>query len=160
MRKTVGRIEPNIAFSYLDTAENMMGVDLLQYTLARRMLIQVAGLGLLLAAVGIYGVIANLASERTREVGIRMALGAQSRDVIWLFLRNGIRLALAGTLLGLAGALGLTRLLGHLVSGFPGSDPWIVIGIATVLVGVALLACWLPARGATKVNPIQALRAE
>ena len=160
MRKTVGRIEPNIAFSYLDTAENMMGVDLLQYTLARRMLIQVAGLGLLLAAVGIYGVIANLASERTREVGIRMALGAQSHDVIWLFLRNGIRLALAGTLLGLAGALGLTRLLGHLVSGFPGSDPWIVIGIATVLAGVALLACWLPARGATKVNPIQALRAE
>jgi predicted permease len=160
MRKTMGRIEPNIAFSYLDTAENMMGEDLLQYTLARRMLVQVAGLGLLLAAVGIYGVIANLASERTREIGIRMALGAQSRDVIWLFLRSGIRLAFVGTLVGLAGSFGLMRLLGHLVSGFPGSDPWIVIGIATVLVAVALIACWLPARGATKVSPIQALRAD
>jgi predicted permease len=160
MRKIVGRIEPNIAFSYLDTAGMMMGEDLVQYTLARRMLVQVAGLGLLLAAVGIYGVIANLATERTREIGIRMALGAQARDVVWLFLGNGIRLAIAGTAIGLAGAFGLTRVLGRLIAGFPGSDPGLIFGVAVALAGVSLLACWLPARGATKVNPIQALRAE
>jgi len=73
------------------------------------MLLQIAGLGLLLAAVGLYGVIANLASERTKEIGIRMALGAQRRNVIWLFLGNGLRLALIGTALGLLGAFGLMK---------------------------------------------------
>jgi predicted permease len=160
MRRLVGQMEPNIAFSYLDTAGEMMGQDLLQYTLARRMLVQVAGLGLLLAAVGIYGVIANLATERTREIGIRMALGAQARDVAWLFLGNGFRLALLGTVLGLAGAFGLTKVLRRLIVGFPGNDPWLIFGAAAVLAAVSLLACWMPARRATKVNPIQALHAD
>jgi len=160
VRETVGRIEPNIALSYLDTANNMMALDLRDYTLARRTLVQMAGLGLLLAAVGIYGVIANLATERTREVGIRMALGAQERDVVWLFLGNGVRLAFIGTALGLLGAYGLTKGLEHLVSDFPGRDPLIMGGVALLLVGVTILACWLPARAATKVDPIQALRAD
>lgn len=113
-----------------------------------------AVLGLLLAAVGIYGVVANLATERTREVGIRMALGAQEGDVVWLFLGNGIRLALIGTALGLLGAYGLTKGLEHLLSDFPGGDPLIVGGVALLLVGVAILACWLPAQAATKIDPI------
>ena len=91
------------------TADEMRAYDMLQYSLTRRMLLQIAGLGLLLAAVGLYGVIANLASERTKEIGIRMALGAQRRNVIWLFLGNGLRLALIGTALGLLGAFGLMK---------------------------------------------------
>ena len=160
LRKAVGRVEPNIALSVLMTADEMRAYDLLQYLLTRRMLLQVAGLGLLLAAVGIYGVIANLASERTKEVGIRLALGAQPRDVIWLFLGNGVRLALIGAALGLLGAFGLMQVLSHLISSFPGNDPWIVVAVALLLTCVALLACWLPARRATKVDPIAALKAE
>ena len=110
--------------------------------------------------MGIYGVIANLASERTREVGIRMALGAQPRDVLGLFLGNGMRLAVVGPAVGLLGAFGLTSVLKHLVSDFPGSDPLIVGGVALLLASVTILACWLPARAATKVDPIQALRAD
>jgi putative ABC transport system permease protein len=160
LRKAVGRLEPNIAFSVLMTADEMRAYDLLQYSLTRRMLLQVAGLGLLLAAVGIYGVVANLASERTKEVGIRVALGAQFRDVIWLFLGNGVRLALIGSTLGLLGAFGLMQVLSHLIASFPGSDPWMVVGEALLLAAVALLACWLPARRATKIDPIAALKAE
>jgi ABC-type antimicrobial peptide transport system permease subunit len=160
VRKTFGRIEPNIAFSFLGAADELMAQDLMQYTVARRMLVQVAGLGLLLAAVGIYGVVANLAAERTKEIGIRMALGAQPRDVIWLFLGNGVRLALIGTGLGLAGAFGLNKALGHLLSDFPGNDPWVVGSVGIVLITVTLVACWLPARGATRVNPMDALRAD
>jgi ABC-type lipoprotein release transport system permease subunit len=89
-----------------------------------------------------------------------MALGAQERDVVWLFLGNGVRLAFIGTALGLLGAYGLTKGLEHLVSDFPGRDPLIMGGVALLLVGVTILACWLPARAATKVDPIQALRAD
>jgi ABC-type antimicrobial peptide transport system permease subunit len=153
-------LEPNIALSMLYAADEMKTLDLLQYSLARRMLLQVAGLGLLLAAVGIYGVIANLAAERTKEIGIRMALGAQSRDVVWLFLGNGVRLAVIGTTLGLLGAFGLMNVLAHLIASFPGDDPWVVIGVALLLMGVTLMACWLPARRAAKVDPVVALRAE
>ena len=159
-RRTLAKIEPDIAITYLATAEEIMQSNLSGLTVVRRMLLEIAALGLLLSAVGIYGVIANLASERTQEIGIRMALGAQPGDVLWLFLRNGVRLALLGTAFGLLASFGLMRILNRIVAFVPGNDPWVVIGVAALLIGVALLACWLPARRATKVNPITALRAE
>jgi putative ABC transport system permease protein len=160
VRHAMARLEPNVVIPFLATADDTMTSTLSGFTLVRRLLIEVAVLGLLLAAVGIYGVIANLASERTQEIGIRMALGAQASDVRWLFLRNGIRLALLGTAIGLLGSFGLIRILNRTMSIVPGNDPWVVIGVAALLIGVALLACWLPARRATKVNPLIALRAE
>lgn len=104
--------------------------------------------------------IANLTAERTQKVGIRMALGAQQRDVVWLFLRNGILLAVFGTVVRLALSFGLLRLLNQMVSMMPGNDPWVLAGLAVLLIIVAMIACWLPARRATKVNPIVALHAE
>jgi len=160
VREAMAKIEPTIAITYMATADEVMAANLSAFTLVRRLLVEIAVLGLLLSAVGIYGVIANLASERTQEIGIRMALGAQAADVRWLFLRNGIRLALLGTGIGLLGSFGLVQLLTKTMAIVPGNDPWVIIGVAVLLVGVALLACWLPARRATKVSPLLALRAE
>ena len=160
VRQALAGIEPDVAITDLTTAEEAMKNSLSGYAFVRRTLAQLAGLGLLLSAVGVYGVIANLTVERTHEIGVRMALGAQSGDVIWFFLRNGVTLALIGAAIGLVLSFALVRVLIHTVAIIPGNNPWIIAGLAAVLVGVAVLACWLPARRATKVNPLVALRAE
>ncbi|MCE9673328.1 ABC transporter permease [Myxococcus stipitatus] len=123
-----------------------------------------AGVSLVLAALGIAGVIAFMVVQRTRELGIRMALGAARGDVLRLVLGQGMRLASLGLVLGLALSLalswGLSRMLGPLLYGVTALDPWTFAGVAGLLGGVALLATWLPARRATRVDPIIALRAE
>jgi ABC-type antimicrobial peptide transport system permease subunit len=156
----LAEIEPDIAITQLATAEETMKANLSGFSLVRRTLAQLAGLGLLLSIVGIYGVIANLTTERTQEIGIRMALGAQEGDVVWLFLRNGVFLAAIGTAIGLGLSFGLIHFLGRSISIMPGNDPWMVVGVAAILVTAALVACWLPARRATNVDPVIALRAE
>lgn len=160
VRKALARIEPDVAITFLATGKEILNQQLGGFTLVRRLLIEIAVLGLLLAAVGIYGVIANLASERTQEIGIRMALGAQPNDVRWLFLSNGFRLAAIGTALGLLCAFGLTHVLSTMLAIVPGKDPWMVLSVAGLLIVVSLLACWLPARKATKVNPLVALQGD
>jgi putative ABC transport system permease protein len=119
-----------------------------------------AGLALLLAGIGIYGVMAYSVSARTREVGIRMALGAQATDVIRLALKEGMSLAGIGVALGLLASLALTRLMQGLLFGVSANDPLTFGAITLLLLGVAWLACWLPARRATKVDPLVALRCE
>jgi ABC-type antimicrobial peptide transport system permease subunit len=119
-----------------------------------------AGLSVLLAAIGVAGVMAFLVAQRTQEMGIRMALGAQRSDVFGLVLRQGMRMALLGLLIGLAGALGLTRLLSGMLYGVKPGDPLTFAIISVFLVSIALFACWLPARSATRVDPIVALRYE
>ncbi len=119
-----------------------------------------AGTALLLAALGISGVIGYSVAQRTREMGIRMALGAARRDVLALVLGQGLRLAGLGVAVGLLLSLGLARLLGALLYGVTAYDPWTFVGVAALLCGVALLATWLPARRATRVDPIIALKAE
>lgn len=116
--------------------------------------------GLLLASLGIYGVIAGFAAQRTNEIGVRMALGAQVRDVIWLVLRQGLRLTLVGTALGLIAALGVARIFASLAPGLATADPLALAGVAWLLVTVALIACWLPARRAARADPLIALRSE
>jgi ABC-type antimicrobial peptide transport system permease subunit len=115
-------------------------------------------LGLLLAAVGLYGVIAFNAAQRTREIGLRMALGAGRGQVVWLVLRDGFVLAAAGIVFGLALAVGAGRLVAGQLTGVSGADPVSFAGTAALLAAVAVFACVLPARRASGLNPITALR--
>jgi ABC-type antimicrobial peptide transport system permease subunit len=119
-----------------------------------------SALALVLAAVGIYGVISFLTVQRTHEIGVRVALGAQRGDILSMVFRHGLQLAGAGVALGIAAALAASRLLGTLLFGVTPSDPVTYAAISAVLLAAGLLACWLPAHRATRVDPLGALRHE
>jgi putative ABC transport system permease protein len=160
LRREVQSVDPNLPVFGERTMEDIVSSSLAQ----RRFALQVVGafgvLALLLAGVGVYGVVAYSVSQRTREIGIRLALGASSGAILrWVF-SQGMRLALLGTAAGLVGALALTRLLRGLLFGVSAADPVTYAGLAVLLAGVALLACYIPARRATKVDPMVALRYE
>jgi putative ABC transport system permease protein len=119
-----------------------------------------AGVALVLGMVGIYGVLAFLVSKRAREMGIRMALGAQRRDVLWLVMKEGAKFSFAGITLGLVGAFMLTRLLAGQLYGVGPMDPATFAAVAVLMVVVTLAACYIPARRAMSVDPMMALRYE
>jgi ABC-type antimicrobial peptide transport system permease subunit len=118
------------------------------------------GLGLILGALGIYGVLAYLVNERQREIGVRIALGAPSSAVLWMFVGRGLALTAAGLVVGLGGALMLTRLMTGVLYGVKATDPLTFAGVGVILLGVAALASWLPARRAARLDPVEALRSD
>ena len=119
-----------------------------------------SSLSLILAALGIYGVISYAVAQRTNEIGIRMALGARGGDVVRLIGTSGVRLALAGTVLGAVGAFALTRFLSGMLFGVSSLDPLTFLAMAATLIAVTLFACYIPARRASRVDPLVALRYE
>jgi ABC-type antimicrobial peptide transport system permease subunit len=119
-----------------------------------------AGLALLLASIGIYGVLSYLVGQRTREIGIRMALGAAHRDVLSMVLKDGARMTVVGIGIGIAAALGLTRLMSSMLFGVNPTDLTTFAVVAMTLSSIAMLACYLPARRAMRIDPLVALRDE
>jgi predicted permease len=160
IRRAIGQMSNDQIIYDLQTMDNVISDQLADRRFAMVLLGSFAALALLLASVGIYGVIAYVVEQRTQEIGIRMALGAQRNDVLRLMLWEGTRLALAGIASGIVAALLLTRLMSKLLYGVSATDPLTFAGVATLLVLVALAACFLPARRATRIDPMQALRAE
>ncbi len=137
-----------------------IGVSLLPLRVAATVGGTLGLVGVVLAAIGIFGIVNYSVSQRTREIGIRMALGARTSDVLSMVLRQGLWLALVGVVIGLGISFALTRALGSLLYGVGATDPLIFIGTTLALLAVALIAGYQPARRATKVDPLEALRYE
>jgi putative ABC transport system permease protein len=160
VRREILAVDKDQAVFNLTTLEQLYGQSILLRRFFMVMLLIFAGVALALAAVGIYGVMSYVASQRTHEIGIRMALGAQARDVLKLIIGNGMLLAVIGVAVGLASAFALTRLLSGLLFGVAPTDSLTFISVAIGLVAIALVACYIPARRATKVSPLVALHYE
>ena len=160
LRREIHALDADLPLYAVRPIENLLAAK----TASRVFAMQLIGLfgiaALLLASLGIYGVIAYAVSQQQRELGIRMALGAAPATVVRMVLVDGLRLTLAGIALGTLGALATSRLLSGLLFGVGAADPTTFAGIALLLVVVALAACWLPARRAAAVDPINALRAD
>ncbi|HEV2298118.1 MAG TPA: ABC transporter permease [Candidatus Acidoferrales bacterium] len=160
VKKQVWSVDSQIPVSDAQSMDGLMAVSLAQQRFNMLLLGFFAALALILAAVGIYGLMAYGVSQRTHEIGIRIALGAQRRDVLWLVVANGAKLALSGIAVGVAGALALTRVMTSLLFEVKPTDPATFVSVAILLTLVALLACYIPARRAMRVDPMVALRYE
>jgi len=160
LRSTVAGLDPAMPVYRIRSARAAVEQGLGSISLLGSLLGAFAAIGLVLAAIGIYGVVSYTVVQRTGELGIRVALGAQTRDVLWLVLGKGAVLVVSGALLGAAGAYAVSRLLTSLIPSLPTRDPIILPITGVVLVAVALLACYIPARRATRVDPLVALRSE
>jgi len=156
----VHKFDPTLPVTHVMTLDNLLSDSVSPRRFSTFLLGIFAGLALLLAAMGIYGVMSYVVSLRTNEIGIRMALGAQPRDIWRLVIGRGAQLAFAGVALGLVGAFALTKLISSLLYGVKPADPLTFGGVALLLVSVALLACYVPARRAMRVDPMVALRYE
>jgi len=160
LRRAVAELDSDLPVADIRTIGEAVDRAQHNFQVANQLLAGFALLGLTLAAIGLYGVITSLVVQRTQEFGIRVALGAQPGQVRWLVLGTGLRLALFGTAAGLLGSFGIVRVLASVLPGLPGQDFGVLALNILLLATVTLLACWLPARRATRVDPIVALRAE
>jgi putative ABC transport system permease protein len=160
VREQVRSVDPNLAIDHLGVVSDLLSLRESQRKFNALLLGALATVALLLAAVGIYGTVSYWVKQRTPEIGIRMALGADEKNIFRLILTRGMLFILAGLALGIAGALAATRLIASLLFGVTPSDPATFAAIAALLTLVALVACWVPARRAMRVDPIIALRYE
>jgi len=160
VRQQIKTIDPDQPIYSIRTMDEIRAESVSSERLNLTLLSIFAGIALVLAIVGIYGVMSYAVTQRTHEIGIRMAIGAQSRDVFQMILGQGMLLALIGIGLGLVGAFALTRLMATMLFGVEPTDPTTFAVIAFLLTAVALLACYIPGRRATKVDPVVSLRYE
>ena len=160
VRQAVWSVDPAQPVSNVRTMEEIMAEEVAQRRIGMTLLAAFAALALLLASLGIYGVLSYAVTQRTQEIGIRMALGANRRAVLRLVMADGLRLAGVGVAIGLGASFALTRLMSGLLFGVSASDPRTLVGVTLLLTAVALLACYIPARRAAKVDPMIALRYE
>jgi putative ABC transport system permease protein len=159
-RKTIAEMDKDLPVYGLETLEHYVAQTYITHQLLTLLLGIFAALAPALATVGLYGVISYSASQRTHEIGVRMALGAEKSDVLKMVIGQGLKPALIGVGIGIAGALALTRFLSSLLYGVKPTDPLTFIAVSLILIAVALVACYIPARRAAKVDPIVALRYE
>ncbi|HXC68679.1 MAG TPA: ABC transporter permease [Pyrinomonadaceae bacterium] len=160
VRQAIREVDPDQPVSNVATMADVLGEEASQRRMGMIMLVAFAGLALLLASLGIYGVLAYFVTQHTNEIGVRLALGATPRNILFLVLKKGMGLTLLGVAIGVAASFGLTRLMSSLLFGVKASDPLTFVAVPLLLGAVALLACAIPARRATKVDPMVALRYE
>jgi putative ABC transport system permease protein len=160
IRERLRTIDPNVPIYQARTIDQLMGESVAKPRFYMLLLGAFALCALVLAAIGIYGVMAYVVGQRTHEIGVRMALGARGNQVLREVVARGMRPAVVGLAAGLAGALALTGVLSKLLYGVSATDPLTFVGVAVVLAAVALLANWIPARRAARVDPAIALRSE
>jgi predicted permease len=160
LRELIKSLDANLPVFNIHTLAQQKDNSLALQRMAATLLTGFGALALFLAALGIYGVIAYSVSRRTREIGVRLALGAQIADVLLLVLKQGLHLVVIGMVLGIFGAVAAARVLRSFLYSVDPGDPLTFLAVIGVLSAAALVACWLPARRATKVDPIQALRYE
>jgi putative ABC transport system permease protein len=160
IRSTVIELDHELPLQRVIRLDQLISNSIRQQRFASVMLSVFAGVSLVLALAGLYGVVSYAVAQRTRELGIRVALGAQVTDVLRLVLKQGMMFVLLGELIGIAGAFALTRLLAGLLFGVSPTDVTTFATVAVALFFVALVACYVPARRATKVEPLMALRNE
>ena len=160
VRREIRAVDADQPVSNVRTMDEVLGKEIAPRRIAMTLLMTFAGLALLLASLGIYGVLSYFVAQSTPEIGVRLALGARQADVLRLVVGRGMRLALIGLVIGLVGALSLTRLMTSLLFGVSATDATTFAGVSGLLILVALLACYIPARRATKVDPLVALRYE
>jgi predicted permease len=158
IRQALASLDPSLAVHRLRGARSLVDEGLSNVSLLGRLLATFAALGLALAAIGIYGVTSYSVAQRTSELGIRMALGARTRDVLWLILSTGAGVVALGAIIGSAGALAVSRVLAATIPTLPTRDPVALVSLIVFLILVALVACYVPAGRATKINPLVALR--
>jgi putative ABC transport system permease protein len=160
VRAMVQSVNPELPIYGAKTLDDAVSASLEQRRFSMDIVAAFAITALLLAALGIYGVISYIVSERTRDIGIRLALGADRGKILAMVLRQGLELAMAGAALGLVGSVIVSHLMAGLLYGVMPTDPLTFVGVTLVLTGVALAACYIPARRAMRVDPMIALRDE
>jgi putative ABC transport system permease protein len=160
MESVVASVNKDIPISAVQTMEQLLGESIARQRMARLVLTVFAFVALALAAVGLYGLVAHSVTERTHEIGVRMALGAERSDVIRLVVSGAMAMTLTGVVLGIAGAATVTKFLEGLLFGVDPIDPLTLVAVATTLVAVAAVACCVPAWRATRIAPVTALRME
>jgi putative ABC transport system permease protein len=160
LKQQIWKVDSQLPVTRLETMSEVAASSFAARRFNMSLLSVFAGLALVLAAIGIYGVMSNAVTQRTQEIGIRLALGARAIDVLKLIIRDGLVLVSIGVALGLAGAYALTRLMTTLLFGVTPTDGLTIVVVSAVLTGIALLACFIPARRATRVDPLVALHYE